>query len=92
MSCISFQELYVANFTSLYELFRIAINDSAGLLQNVIDDFCGFRIDHRVRFKANNRFLKSIFKVTLFKNFVTKFSMIEWVYYSTRIFKGSTNM
>ncbi|KAF8372526.1 hypothetical protein PRIPAC_78955 [Pristionchus pacificus] len=71
------EELYVANFTSFYELFRIAINDSTGLLQKVIDDFDSFPIDHRV---------------TLFKNFVSKFSMIECIYYSTRIFKDSPNM
>ncbi|KAF8375141.1 hypothetical protein PRIPAC_81570 [Pristionchus pacificus] len=71
------EEFYIANFTALYELFRIAINDSTGLLQNVIDDFEEFPIDHRV---------------ALFKNFVTKFSMIEWVYYSTRIFPDSTSM
>ncbi|GMR46508.1 hypothetical protein PMAYCL1PPCAC_16703, partial [Pristionchus mayeri] len=69
------QELYLSDFPAFYELFRIAIKESNAILQNVFEEFTNFPIEHRV---------------TLFKNFLAKFNMMEGIYLSTKYFKNST--
>ncbi|GMR51002.1 hypothetical protein PMAYCL1PPCAC_21197, partial [Pristionchus mayeri] len=69
------EKLYAANFVPLYELFRIAVKESTSLLQNVFSDFGCFPINHQG---------------SPFKNFITKFSMIECVYLSKKYFKDGS--
>ncbi|GMS92478.1 hypothetical protein PENTCL1PPCAC_14653, partial [Pristionchus entomophagus] len=73
----STEKLYIGHFTSSYELFRIAIKEAYALIQNVFHDFK--KLPHR-------------HQVTLFKNFVNKFSMIECMYHTKKYFKNSNTM
>lgn len=71
------EDFYLANFTALYELYRVAIKESVTLPQKIFDNFEELAIDHRV---------------ILFKNFVNNFAMIECLYYSMKYFKDDSNM
>ncbi|GMS93454.1 hypothetical protein PENTCL1PPCAC_15629, partial [Pristionchus entomophagus] len=70
-------EFYNGNFTSFYDILRISMKDSTSLLKNVFDDFDSLPIAHRV---------------TLFKNFYSKFSMVECVYFTMKHFKDDESM
>lgn len=75
--CHPTEKLFIANFTVLYDIFRITIKDSASLVQNVFEDFNHLVIDHRV---------------TLLKHFASTFLMTECFYYNNKYFKRSDGM
>lgn len=70
------EEFFNANFDSFYELYRISIHESTTLLSNVFHDFERLPIAHRV---------------TLFKNFISKFTVIECVYLTSKYFNDNTS-
>ncbi|GMS93452.1 hypothetical protein PENTCL1PPCAC_15627, partial [Pristionchus entomophagus] len=71
------EKFYITHFTSYYDLFRIAMKEAFPLLQNVFHDFK--KLPHR-------------FQVTLFKNYINKFSKIECIYYTKKHFKNRNTM
>ncbi|GMR46383.1 hypothetical protein PMAYCL1PPCAC_16578 [Pristionchus mayeri] len=68
------EEFFIANFNAFYETFRIAIKDQTTIAKNVFEDFESLPIDHRV---------------TLFKSFVSKLSVIECVYFTQKYCKNN---
>ncbi|KAF8371045.1 hypothetical protein PRIPAC_77474 [Pristionchus pacificus] len=65
-------EFYVGNFASFYGIFRIAIKESLSLVESIFDDFDKLPTD---------------LMVALFRNFFSRFTMIECVYLTAKHFK-----
>ncbi|GMR46279.1 hypothetical protein PMAYCL1PPCAC_16474, partial [Pristionchus mayeri] len=68
------QELFTSNVSSFYEIFRYQLKESFTMLHNVFDEFEHLSIQH---------------KITLFKNFIGKFTAIEGIHYSANYFTNN---
>uniref|UniRef100_A0A8R1UKM4 NR LBD domain-containing protein n=1 Tax=Pristionchus pacificus TaxID=54126 RepID=A0A8R1UKM4_PRIPA len=67
------EDFYIGNFASFYGIFRLALKESMQLLENVIEDYNSLPTSSRI---------------ILFRNFFSRFCMVECVYLTAKYFKN----